>query len=276
MATAAPDAEPRRIILRRGRGGGFTGGGTGRVESLRDTNAEHDEVDEAIEPNDLNNRVMRLSPPSPAPVSPEDARDNPRSRMNEVAMAGSPTYAKEYRLTLLHRLLLRNTPLDQIARQLQVSISTIEKDRAELKKRLRESAKELNIDEMVGHANGLYDEVQGMALRIASAGGEQAVPTPMKLAAMRTALAANADRTRFLHNAGVFDVLRFRRAEDGSDVSDVQLLMQQTAEMLANMDEPPAPEPRRAVRRTSRPGGFKPMTFDDPDASGSDAEVVDL
>lgn len=294
MATAQPTEVPearRRLSLRRGRGGGggssFGGGGTGRMESYQGSDVvdEHgDEVDDAIDPN--NPRAMdeqvRARMALPAPVTADEARDNPRSRLNEVSMAGSASYAKEYRLQLLHRLLMRSVPLDQIARQLQVSISTIEKDRAELKRRLREAAKELNIDEMVGNQNAVYDEIQAMALKVASAGvnadGTGGVPTAMKLAAMRTALAANADRTRFLNTAGVFDVLKFRRSDDGSDLSDIQLLMQRTAEVLANLDMQDAgdvPAPSRVVRRRKK-GGFDKMTFDDADASGSSNEVQEL
>ena len=282
MATAPNNIEEparRRVVLRRGRmGAAFSGGGTGRMESLRASDpdqGEGDEVDAAIDPNEVNRRVQARAA-LPPPVTIDEARDNPRARLNEVALAGSAGYAKEYRLTLLHRLLMRGTPLDQIARQLQVSISTVEKDRAELKRRLREAAKELHIDEMVGNQSAVYDEVQAMALRLAS---QSETPVPMKLASMRTALAANADRTRFLNTAGVFDVLKFRRAEDGSDLSDIQLLMQRTSEVLASLDEEenPAP-PKVAVRRRTqkKAGGFDKMTFDDADASGSTNEVQEL
>lgn len=298
MPTENEDNGPRRrVVLRRGRSGGFSGGGAGastRSESLRTSSADEigDDVDAAIDPHEMNRRVreravlpspMRELPP-PTMGSPDDARDSPRLRLNQVQMAGSAAYAKEYRLSLLHRLLMRNVPLDQIAQQLQVSISTVEKDRAELKKRLREAAKEMDINEMIGGQNAFYDEIQGMSLRVASGGGEgqQAVPVPMKLAAMRTALAANADRTRFLSTAGVFDVLRFRRSEDGTDLSDVQMLMMRTAELLTQVDDEEEPESESAARRpkrisrSKRPGTFGPMTFDDPDASGSGNEIQEL
>lgn len=276
MATEAPTPARRRVILRR-RAGGFSSGISTRSESLR-TEAETDEVDAAVDPQSVVDRIRTGA--IPAPSSPEPERDNPRMRLNQVAMAGSAAYAKEYRLQLLHRLLMRNVPLDQIANQLQVSISTVQKDRVELKARLREAAKELNIDELIGGQNGFYDEIAGMAMRLASGGGGRdehgnpvaPVPTAMKLAAMRTALAANADRTRLLSTAGVFDVLKFRRQDDGSTVSDVQHLMARTAELMEALMAPEdsvAPTPPRA-------GGFAPMTFDDADASGSTQEVVDL
>lgn len=254
----------RRMILRRTRvAGGFSASSSTQSESLR---APADEVDDAVDPETVRESVRSGT----TPVMPMDpgGSDNPRARLNAVAMAGSSTYAKEYRLQLIHRLLMRNVPLDQIASQLQVSISTIEKDRAELKRRLREAAKSLDINEMVGDQMATYGEISGMAMRVASSGGENNVPTAMKLAAMRTALAANADMTRFLNTAGVFDVHRFRRSEDGASMSDVQMLMQRTAELLQSLDDPPPPVPR--------PGGFPGMTFDDRDASGSTAEVQEL
>lgn len=273
-----PEVE-RRITLRRGRmaagGSTFSAPGTGRVDSIRDVQPI-DDVDDAIDPHEINRRVQSR-PPLPAPVSPDDARENPRLRLNEVAMAGSPAYAREYRLELLSKMLMRKISLDQIARELQVSISTVEKDRAELRRRWREEAKELNIDQMVGGQNAFYDEVAAMSLRMASAG---ATPAAMKLAAMRTALAANADRTRMLNTAGVFDVLRFKRAESEADLSDVQLLMQQTREQLALLNEEDEPveevqKPRPAIRRR-KPDGFGKMDFADKDASGSGTEMVEL
>lgn len=237
MATDDQDISPssRRLRLRRGRVGGFAGGGSAgstRSESLR-TAAESDEVDTAIDPDTMDREVRARRPlPSPGRSTPDD----PRRRIAEVANSGSLAYNKEYRLSLLHRALMRNVPLDQIAAQFGVSISTIEKDRVELKKRLREVARELNIDEMVGSQTALYDEISGMAMRIAGKNsGDGATPVPMQLAAMRTALASNADKTRFYNTAGVFDVLRFRRAEDGGAQSDIQLLMEQTGQLMQSL-----------------------------------------
>jgi len=277
-----PDIEPnaaRRLSLRRGRSSGgssasFSAPGTGRVESIRETSADVDDVDSIIDPDHFDNAVRTRA--LAAPVTQEEARDNPRARLNEVAMAGSAAYAREYRLDLVAKLLMRNTPLDQIARQLQVSISTVEKDRAEVRRRFRAQAKDLNIDELVGGQNAMYDEISALALRMASS---RDVPAAMKLASMRTALAANADRTRFLNSTGVFDVLRFRRNEGSEDLSDVQTLMAQTMEMMQNLmaeEGEEIPAPRRVIKRTRKAGGFDPMTFDDADASGSSQEVQEL
>lgn len=262
MATDDNDINPsaRRLRLRRGRTGGFAGGGAGassRSESLR-TSAEYDEVDEALEPEDIDRQVRaraEITPPPLRSLPPED----PRRRMQEVANSGSQKYNKEYRLGLLHRALMRNVPLDQIAAQFGVSISTVEKDRVELKKRLREAAREMNIEEMVGGQTALYQEISGMAMRIAGKNaGEGATPIPMQLAAMRTALAANADMNRFYNTAGVYDVLRFRRAEDGGAQSDIQLLMEQTSNLMQSL--------------LNGSDGFDAFS----DADDNDPEVMDL
>jgi hypothetical protein len=284
-----PESPARRIIMRRARGGGFSGGSSTTSESLRaaDDHAsdedgeqyDEDDVDQAIDPDDARNRITGNA----ARSHQEGGSDisEPRRRMNEVQMAGSQAYSKEYRLTLLHRLLMRRVPLDQIANMLKVSVSTIEKDRILLKERLREQARALNIEELIGNQQEVYDEIAGMAMRIAAKEDQPnnpGTPTPMRLAAMRTALAAQADRTRFLNTAGVFDVLRYRRAEDGSDISDVQRLMEKTDGMLERLLESDetetAPRPRRMPRK--RAGGFDAFSMDDADASGSGSEIIDI
>ncbi len=270
-------AQPRRIAMRRARGNGFGQGSSTHSESLR-TPVEHvdaDEVDDSIDPQSVHNQIVTRAntyqPPEP------DAPINPRARMQQVAQAGSAAFAKEYRLDMLRRQLLRRVPLDQIALSMGVSISTLEKDRVELGKRMREHARQLDINEIVGNQVETYAEISGMAMRMASA---EATPAAMRLASMRTALASEADKTRFLNTSGVFDVLRYRKSEDGTDVSDVQLLMNSTKEMfdllLADESETPPPARTRRPVRPARAGGFGKLTMDDPDASGSGAEEVEL
>lgn len=304
---ATEDNEPtgprRRIVIRAGRrrlGGGSSAGrsdGTPR-------GYEEDEVDAAVDPAEINRRVREMdraqatpAPALPAPSAPEnydpnalqqdpfaDGAGDPARRMQYVQNSTSPAYAKEYRLEVLHSALMRKVPLDRIARQFGVSISTIEKDRAELKRRLRQKARDLNIDEMVGAQVAFYDDISAQALRTASRQhGPGAVPVPMQLAALRTAVVAAGDKTRFLHTAGVFDVLRFRQAEDANAQSDVQLLMESTDELLnslvatgGDLPEPTGPTVRRRRRApvpAPRKGaGFEPFSSTDPE----DPEVIEL
>lgn len=240
MPTENPDGRPsdRRIITRRSRGGARFSSHA-RVDGTP-RNPEPDEVDDAIDPEVVDTHVRNLSrAPSGGDPSGDDPI-NPQSRLNDLARTGDAAYAKDYRLTLMHRLLMRNIPIDQIAQQLNISLSTAQKDRVLLKKRLREYARDLNIDEMVGQQSVLYDEVAGMAMRIATkTSGQGAVPIPMQLAALRTALASQADKTRFYTSTGVLDVLRFRKADTGSAQSDIQVLMEETRRMLSGLMEDP-------------------------------------
>lgn len=273
----------RRASLRRSRTGtGFGAGHNTQTDSLRMPGRPiGDEVDDAIEPENMNALVRRRAPVAPEDAPPGPEANNPRNRMMSVAMAGSPGYAREYRLELMGRLLMRGVGLDIIAQQLEISITTAERYRAELRERFRENARSLNIEEMVGNELAFYGELSQMPLRIASAEG---TPTPMRLAAVRTALAANADKNRFLTASGVFDVLRFRQSAGEGELSDVQMLMQNTLQMMQSLaepespalgDEPEAPATPR-VRRTRRAGGFEAPTFDDANASRSDQEVQEL
>ena len=181
--------------------------------------------------------IAQATRPAPAETAPQNSvvagnpsEDfNPQARLAQVRQRSSQ-YEKEYRLGLLHRLLMRRIPMDEIAAQLGVSIATVYRDRDELKAKLREDARGLDIDEIVGDSKGFYDEVGAMAMRAASNAN---VPMPMRLAAMRTGLAAKNDMHRFFQTAGVYDVLRFRVAQDGSGVTDVRRLMENTERLLA-------------------------------------------
>jgi Trp operon repressor len=235
----------RRIVLRRSRGQGARFSGRGRVDGAP-REIEPDEIDTAIDPEEADRHVRTLAS-QPPPDDDDDGNPgdglDPRQRLFDVAQAGSAEYSKEYRLMLLHRLLIRKMPLDQIAQQLGVSISTVQKDRAALKKHLATLAKDMNIDEMIGNQSLLYDEIAAMSLRIATkTSGNGATPIAMQLAAMRTTLASQADKTRFLQSAGVFDVLRFRIADSGKAQSDIQLLMEETRKMFAALNNDDAGE----------------------------------
>jgi len=217
-----------RRISRRGRAGfAFTGA------SLSDSTT--------AEGSDINREVERMAAPtsgaSALPPPPEseviagapNEEFNPRGRLEQVRRRSSQ-YEREYRLNLLHRLLMRRVPMDEIASQLGLSVSQVYRDRDALKEKLREEARTLDIDEVIGDSKGYYEEAAAMAMRAAS---KSDLPMPIRLAAVRTALAAKNDMHRFFQTAGVYDVLRFRLAQDGTGVSDVRRLMENTEKLLS-------------------------------------------
>lgn len=267
MATPEERHPARRIVVRRSRGGAGSfsaGGARAAARSMGTPRDIGDAVDDAIDPENpanMNDRVRRIAPAAPQAGAPGEA-----ALALEHAGA-SHAVTKEYRLTMLHKMMMRRIPVVEMARALGVSVSTIEKDRVELKKRLRDIAREMNTDELIGEGMEFYDDISSMALRIASREtGETAVPTAMRLAAMRTAVTARGDKSRFMQTAGVFDVLRFRQAESSDALSDVQALMSGTdsiiEQLLAEDNE------KKAARR----GGFKEFSSEDP----AEPEVMEV
>lgn len=189
---------------------------------------------------DLNAEVESLAALPPPRVSPPQSSGrveagnpsedfNPRDRLRQVRGRASE-YEKEYRLGLLHRLMMRRIPMDEIADQLGLSIAQVYRDREELKRKLRVEASGLDIDEMIGDSKGYYEEISAMSMRAASNAN---LPMAMRLAAMRTALASKNDEHRFFQTAGVYDVLRFKVAQDGTGISDVRKLMENTERILS-------------------------------------------
>ncbi len=261
VADAAP-AEPRRRRMVSRRGMAFSANGISQSTSGGGVDDGEDQVEAPVE--DLNAAVLAATPETRRITEDQQsamARDamnaeefTPRNRLQQVAHRSSE-YEREYRLQLLHRLLMRNLPLDEIAAQLGVSVSTVMRDRTELKERLRSAAKGLDIEEMIGNSKGFYEEVQAMAMRAAS---NSNTPMPMRLAAMRTALASHNDMHRFYQASGVYDTLRFRKGASEGAQTDIQRLMALTDEMLV--------EARRDNRTSDPLGPF----------SGDDREVVDL
>lgn len=137
-------------------------------------------------------------------------------------------YNKEYRMRMLHRMLMRQIPLSQIADELGVSTRTVMRDRKELFTILRDEASHLDLNNLIGDTIGFYQEVQGMSLRAAS---NTKTAMNLRLAAMRTALSSRNDQHRFLSAAGVFDVLSFKSGQD-EDNNDIAKLMEMTKQIM--------------------------------------------
>lgn len=218
------DDQPKRAGRRRRN----LGGGRAATEAhdgIRDTSyheTEDDNIAEPISPAALNARVAAL---------PEEEDFTPKGRMQEVTTRASE-YEREYRLKLLHRLIMRGVPVDKIADELGMSVNSVMADRKELYARLREQASKMDINELIGTTMGFYGEVQGMALRQAS---NNSVPMNIRLSALRTALGAKNDSHRFLQAAGVFDVLSFKAGEDAAQ-SDIERLVDITERLMSDED----------------------------------------
>lgn len=236
------DEQPARRRRRRS-SSGMSFGGAGLSSSSTAEGADIDASDDDVD-RDLNAEVeshaaaqARLTEPEDRVFADEHGQAEeeftPENRMREVGQRDSK-YHKEYRLKLLHRMLLRSVPLDKIADELNLSISQVRRDRAQLFKRIREEASHLDVNQLVGDSVGFYNEVMSMALRTASA---SKIPVNLKLAAMRTSLSARNDMHRFLQAAGVYDVLRYRAAEEGAENEDISKMLNITKAVLGMDDD---------------------------------------
>jgi len=226
MVDEVPARRVRRRAARRGGLSDSTVSEGGSVSSLND---------------DVEGMV---SPPTTAPLSETDssvgsrtdapADFTPYNRMQEVSSSSRATaYEREYRLKLLHRMLMRNVPLDQIAKELDISVRTVIRDRKDLYKAIGKAAQGLDVNVLIGDTMAFYGEVQGMGLRAASA---SKAPLNMRLAAMRTALASKNDMHRFLANVGVYDVLKFQAGEQNKS-NDLEKLVNITEAILNEEDD---------------------------------------
>lgn len=223
--------EVRRRVRRRvsGRRGGLSDSTTSEGGNVASLNSDVEGMTTRPVTTPLSESESAVGSRTDAP-----ADFTPANRMKEVRDSSRATaYEKEYRLKLLHRMLMRNVPLDQIAKELDVSVRTVMRDRKDLYKALGKGAQDLDVNVLIGDTMAFYGEVQGMGLRAASA---SKAPLNMRLAAMRTALASKNDMHRFLSNVGVYDVLKFQAGEKNGN-NDLEKLVNITEAILADNDD---------------------------------------
>ena len=169
----------------------------------------------------------------------DDSAPTPEGRLDDVT-GKSPEYAPEYRLQLLHRLLMRRIPLDEIAKQLGVSVRTVQRDRDKLNAQMRKEAGSMDMNEYVGDTVAFFNEIRSLALRIGTSSNN---PLSSRLAALSRAMQAQKDKTAVLQVAGVFDAIKFKADEDGAsdelgeliDLVEKALNNEEMDEIIADM-----------------------------------------
>ena len=96
-------------------------------------------------------------------------------------------------------------PLGQIGTMLGITTRQVQSLRTELIKRLKKEAEHADIMTIVGETLAFYNEIRSMSMQIAS---ENAAVSE-RLAAMRMALSAEADKHRFLQACGFYDNAKY-------------------------------------------------------------------
>lgn len=218
--------------------------GRTRIRRRRREGVHYQTRAEGVPVGDLNDHVETEVVPEPEPVedAPEDEGVTANSRLHQVRRRASQ-YEREFRLRLLHRMLMRGIPLDEIGRELDISVSTVIRDRKELWDRLRAAAKKLDINLLIGDTMAFYNEASAMAMRHAS---NTKNPINMRLASIRTAVAAKNDQTRMMAQAGVFEALKFI-PDKSHGVGDIQKLVRLTRELIDDSPQEGVPAAMNGV-----------------------------
>ena len=180
------------------------------TREIREATADH--IDRSIDRSLDEGRPMH-----PAEADPEmDGVDVTASEV-QVRMslyAHSRSQRKEYRLKLLHRMMLRQLPTDMIAKALGVDTRHVNRLKQELKAQLRKEASSKDLATYVGYTDGFYNEMIGMSMRIAT---NKDTPETRKLSAMKVALQSERDRTEFLKDVGFFSAMKLLPSVDEGD-----------------------------------------------------------
>ena len=211
----APNVRTRRRAARK-TGGFATLGG----EELSDMRAagelpEASRIDEIVEKyTGTSINLDEAFPEPPPPVPPHAAltgvvrvpesnkaynRPNPA---DAEALAAENAYRREHELKVMHRLLMRNATVPQIANALDKSTAYVLALRHELERRLAAEAANLNVMAHSASTLGFYREMRGIALRNVDM---ENMGHRDKARYMTLAIAAENNMHRFLQVSGFYD-----------------------------------------------------------------------
>ena len=153
------------------------------------------------------------SVPRDGALQPNRTLPDVTGRMQNIA-SDDQGYAREYRLRLLHRFLLRNLPLDMISRSMDLTITEITEMRRELYRRLKLEAGNVDMLTHSGRTLSFYDEIRGQALKMASDGNKT---DSVRVKALGVCLQAEKDKHSFLKDAGFYETVKFHPKSGASD-----------------------------------------------------------
>lgn len=167
--------------------------------------------------------VPQDEPSAPSAASPVAS---PAAVVAQITAAGGEGYVKEYELRTLHRLLMRNTRLEVIARAMNKSISEIQRLRRVLYSRLKHEAQNMDMLTHAGRTMAFFGEIRGAALRDATADG---VSLMGRMRSYEVAIHAEMGLHKFLQVAGFYSSAKFLPKSDTQDPA------QRDADMIQNL-----------------------------------------
>lgn len=143
-------------------------------------------------------------------------------------------YQLEYKLKLMHRMLLRGLPFTAITQALSVSPRQAAALRKQLYARLRHEATRMDMPLHVGNSIAFFNEVKQQALQMATS---TKIDPKARVGALNVALEAHKDNIRFLQLIGAYDAHPIKWAHDGDAAVEKANALQELAEMFLSGDQ---------------------------------------
>lgn len=143
-------------------------------------------------------------------------------------------YQLEYKLKLMHRMLLRGLPFTAITSALQMSPRQATALRKQLYARLRHEATRMDMPLHVGNSIAFFNEVKQQALQMAT---KNDIDPKARVGALNVALEAHKDNIRFLQLIGAYDAHPIKWAHDGDAAVEKANALQELAEMFLSGDQ---------------------------------------
>lgn len=186
----------------------------------------------------IDNAVM--APHAVEPYSRPSAAD-------QEVRAAEAAARRERQLTMMHKMLLRQATLPQIAATLDMGLAQAYQLRSELYSRYRKEAQRIDVMSFTGEAISFYNSITASAMRFSDWQDQQEVPANQgeTVNNVRTithgerqryyavAMAAQNNKIRFLQVAGLFDSKPVKPAEtETQDDSDIKMLRDAVAAAL--------------------------------------------
>lgn len=181
---------------------------------------------------------LRVDLPSTYPDAPAPTVETTAAIKKHMEAMGA--YQYEYKMKLLHRMLLRNMQLSVIADSLELTVEEVVVMRRELMKRFKKEATKVDTAQHVGVSLSFYDEVRGAALRIAN---DSKATYGARVQALGAALEAQKDTVRFLQLTGLYEANPMKWNSDTNGEAKRGNLLQNLAEaFLTGQEYIPADE----------------------------------
>lgn len=162
---------------------------------------------------------------------------------NNVSYAD--VYTQEVRLKTAHKIIVRGGSVNDISRNLGITLSEANALRKELYLRLAEEVKSLDKNQVIGQALMFYDEVTATFMQMAApptnandTQRNQMVGLRTRVEALRGALQAQSDKQRLLKEAGFYSTPfkdsapKDERAQEANDLKDVMEIVIQGGEFI--------------------------------------------